>query len=671
MIGILTEKLSAARNFEKALGGMSGVYEGQAYRIATARGHLYRLAEPHHQVAESLSNRYKSWELSNLPWNEKDFDWRYEQAEDSKDVLERIQSVLSGCDEICIATDDDPTGEGELLAWEIFSQLGLSPEKWTRMYFVDETVKELQEAFMKRRPIESMEADPDYRKAFYRSRWDYLSMQFTRIATKCGDGSSVLRQGRLKSAMIMLVGDALKAYSAYKKVPFYQNRFRDENGVIYTNSEEPTFPVKTLVPKIYHSSEVVKDSTEKKTTVPPKLLDLASLSAILVTKGYKAQEIMDTYQLLYQDHYVSYPRTEDHYISPEQFHELLPLIDQIASVVGVDSNLLTHRQPRTTHVKVGGSHGANRPGQSVPTSLQELSGKYNDCAAAIYKLLASNYLATLAEDYEYEQEKGHIRDWPAFRGTANIPVRMGWKSVFNDIKEKDEDPETENHENTRGIGTMGEPFVYEGYPKKPPYPTMRWLMKNLEKHDVGTGATRTATYAEVTSEARKYPLMKDSKGKISLTQYGEMSYQLLPGTNIGSLEVTERLMEEMREIAASKKDPEICLQSIQKMVLQDLDIMKKNGETMRKAMNIESTEYYYGIWNKKEIRFKREWSGHHFTDEECERLCQGQSITVQARSLRTNKEFQASGKLAEQKYKGIPFIGFQADFEKYGNKNRK
>ena len=116
----------------------------------------------------------------------------------------------------------------------------------------------------------------------------------------------------------------MKAYSAYKKVPFYQNRFRDENGVIYTNSEEPTFPVKTLVPKIYHSSEVVKDSTEKKTTVPPKLLDLASLSAILVTKGYKAQEIMDTYQLLYQDHYVSYPRTEDHYISPEQFDELMP-----------------------------------------------------------------------------------------------------------------------------------------------------------------------------------------------------------------------------------------------------------------------------------------------------------------------------------------------------------
>ena len=103
------------------------------------------------------------------------------------------------------------------------------------------------------------------------------------------------------------------------------------------------------------------------------------------------------------------------------------------------------------------------------------------------------------------------------------------------------------------------------------------------------------------------------------------------------------------------------------MVLQDMETMKKNGETMRKALNIKPAEYYFGIWNKREIRFKREWSGHHFTDEECERLCQGQSITVQARSLRTNKEFQAIGKLTEQTYKGISFIGFQADFEKSGD----
>ena len=46
MLGILTEKPSAARNFAKALGGMNGVFEGEEYRIVTARGHLYEFADP-------------------------------------------------------------------------------------------------------------------------------------------------------------------------------------------------------------------------------------------------------------------------------------------------------------------------------------------------------------------------------------------------------------------------------------------------------------------------------------------------------------------------------------------------------------------------------------------------------------------------------------------------
>ena len=36
---------------------------------------------------------------------------------------------------------------------------------------------------------------------------------------------------------------------------------------------------------------------------------------------------------------------------------------------------------------------------------------------------------------------------------------------------------------------------------------MKWLMKQLEKRDVGTGATRTSTYSEVTSTSTRHPLL--------------------------------------------------------------------------------------------------------------------------------------------------------------------
>lgn len=657
MLGILCEKPSQGRNFAKALGGASGTYNGEPYIIVAARGHLYELDDPEKQVSSALSADYKTWDISKLPWDEHDFQWKYKKKKDAEDTLKNIKANLSKCDEICIATDVDPTGEGELLAWEILDELNLSPKKWSRMYFVDESAKEVTKAFKSRKQLQSMQSDPDYIKAFFRARWDFLSMQFTRIATKCGDGKSVLRQGRLKSHMIILVGDALKAVSEYKKIPYYQNRFKDENGVVYTNPDEKNYPKKEDVPQVYKQSAVVLDGKEIKHTAPPKMLDLATLSARLVPKGYKAKTIQSVYQKMYEAQVVSYPRTEDKVISPEQFDELLPLVDSIAKVVGVDASLLTHRTPRSTHVKAGGAHGANRPGTNVPKSMNDLL-VYGDCAPDIYELLARNYLATLAEDYEYESQKGHVKDYPDFKGSVAIPKKQGWKAIYNSGDDIDDD------DNAVGIGTVASPFVHEGFPPKPPTPTMKWLMAQLEKRDVGTGATRTSTYAEVTSDTTKFPLMKDTKGKITLTQYGEMSYYLLPNTNIGSLDITERLMADMRDIAAGKKDPEECLHDIQRMVREDIITMKKNGEIMRKELNVMSgntdVERYEGTWNGQSVKFKKEWSGHKFTDEECEKLCNGEEIEIEAVSSKTGKSFKCKGKLEEQEYNGRTYVGFKS-----------
>ena len=659
MIGILCEKPSAARNFAKALGGASGTYNGEDYVIVAARGHLYEFAPPEKQVAKALVDQYRSWELSNLPWNENDFSWKREKKQDADSALGPIQTQLSKCDEITIATDVDPTGEGELLAWEILDELGLHPRKWSRMYFTDEAPKSIQQAFTGRKPLTSMLTDMDYVKADYRSKFDFMTMQFTRIATKNGDGRSVLRQGRLKSAMVLIVGDQLKAVAGYQKIPFYQNRFRDENGVMYTNPEEPQFPDRTQVPQDYHASSVTVDSKAMKTTAPPKLLDLAALSARLSSKGFKAKQVLDVYQKMYESQVVSYPRTEDKVITPEQFNELLPKIDQIASVVGVDPSILTHRQPRSTHVKTGGAHGANRPGPNVPGSLADLDQYDNGIGLAreIYTILACNYLATLAEDYEYEAQKGHVTDYPAFVGSANVPKKMGWRAVFSD------DTAEEDADNgSAGLGTNAEPFIYEGFPPKPTAPTMKWLMSQLEKHDVGTGATRTSIYAEVTNEKSSYPLLIERKGKLSMAPCGDMSYKLLPGTHIGDLKMTEQLQADMRDIAAGKVRPEDCLARIQQMVRDDIRIMMANGVTMREELGIKMVsmdDYATGEWNGKQVKFKKTWGGHDFSDDEIAKLLAGGEITIMGAQGR-NGTYNVRGKLEEQTYKGKKFVGFNA-----------
>ena len=477
-VGILTEKPSAARNFATALGGMSGTFAGTEYVIVHARGHLLELKDPSAMVPAPLTDKYKSWELEHLPWNADDFRWEREIRRrvsggklvidpDAKSLLHELKTTLSGCESICNAADLDPTGEGSLLGWEIVEYLGLENKKLERMEFLDETPASLRKAFTARRSVTAIAAEGDYRKADFRSKWDMLSMQFTRVATKTTGASTVLRNGRLKSAMVVIVGDGLDAHHGYVKKAFYENRFRDENGVTYTDPEVDQFENENDVPGGLQSSPVAHDGTTRKKTGPPRLMDLAGLSSLLAKKGFGAKNVLDTYQKMYEAQVVSYPRTEDKFISIEQFNELLPSVDAIAGVVGVDPAALSHRGPRTSHIKAGGAHGANRPGPNVPPSLAAVEKAYGELGKEIYELLAKNYLTMLAPDYEYDQHRGHVEKYPSFVGTLNVPAVLGWKGVF--VVDEEDQQTGDQPEGVTALGSVADPFVHEGFPPRPPH----------------------------------------------------------------------------------------------------------------------------------------------------------------------------------------------------------
>lgn len=667
VVGILTEKPSAARNLAAALGGMSGRFNGEEFVITHARGHLYEFVDPHRMVAAEAVERYQKWDLANLPWEPRDFSWQLESIKDAESVAREVKQTLERCDELVIATDVDPTGEGGMIAVNAFRELRLRPASWSRMYFTDEAANSLQQAFTARRRIPSLEDFDEYCKAVYRSKFDFLSMQWTRCATVLARATGrdvVLRQGRLKSAMVTLVGDQLRLHLEYVKRPFFQNRFRDENGVLYANVDEPRFDEKAQVPQQYSASPVVADSSTTKRTAPPKLLDLASLSALLVNKGVKAKTVLETYQRMYEARVVSYPRTEDKTITPEQFNELAPLVDQIAQLVDLDPSLLTHRQARSSHVKAEGAHGANRPGPVVPATLDEVEQRFGAPGRLIYETLAKNFLAMIAEDYIYEQQKGHLRDYPEFTGIANVPRSAGWKAVFDpDAGEEqpDKDPADERAESDtlKGLGTAAEPFIFEGANKRAEHPSMRWLMKQLEKRDVGTGATRTSTYSEVTSTSTKHPLLIEKGRKLTLAPAGVVSWRLLPGTRIGDLTLTERVYADMRDIASGSATAEERLAVVADWVRQDIATMTRNAAALGRKEGVPSTarEKVTGTWQDREVTFSREWGGHRFTDVQVRRLLAGEEIEFQARS-QDGKVYDVYGSLGDQEHKGRAYVGF-------------
>ena len=571
-----------------------------------------------------------------------------------------IKSKCETADEIIIATDNDPSGEGTLLACEILLTFysKIANKKITRMFFEDESEKEIQKAFESRVLIPNLREDLDFLKADYRSKWDYLSIQFSRMATCLGDGYSVLRNGRLKSFMIKSVGDGLEELKNYKKVIKYKKGFLSDTGVWFLNKNDTLYDIKEDVDlSNLKESKVIIDKVEEKETIPPKLLDLAKLSAILESKGFNSKEVLYTYQNMYENHIVSYPRTEDDKITLEQFNELLPYINQLASLVGVDSNKLVVRTPRKTHIATGISHGANRPATNIPNNLDDLS-KYGKSAIEIYKLLTFSYLRMFADNYKYEKITAHVDNYEEYIGSINKAKSMGWKSILND---SDEEIDSKN------IGEVAIPKIYEEINKKPPIPTMKWLMKKLEKYNVGTGATRTSTYADLVNANIKCPQMEANKGKLTLTDYGMMNYILLKDTYIGSSDLTEQLQKEMKEIGEGKAvNINMLLNKMEEYVMHDLKIMQNNSfnipENIKHSkdfVKFSPKEKYSGLWKKNNqlISFNREWGGHYFTDEECERLLNCEILEVK---LNGNfGEYTKSGKLEKTTYKGNTFIGFK------------
>lgn len=70
-------------------------------------------------------------------------------------------------------------------------------------------------------------------------------------------------------------------------------------------------------------------------------------------------------------------------------------------------------------------------------------------------------------------------------------------------------------------------------------------------------------------------------------------------------------------------------------------------------------EKYTGVYmpTAECVTFTREWSGHVFTDKECEALLKGETITFDA-FTKSNLPYRACGSLQRQVFSGCVYWGF-------------
>ena len=645
MIGILCEKKSAADNYATALGGYSGVFEGQQYVICHAAGHIYEFVEPADMVDKGLTDKYYKWSLDNLPWKHSDLQFKRKVSSGKANLRDNIKTTFAKCDEIAIATDVDPTGEGGLLGGEIIMGCNLTTKKITRVKHLSETPKDICNAFRAREVIDIYNWD-EYLKAYFRARLDFETQQWTRIVTVIT--GILLRQGRLKTAILLLIGSQQIAYDSYVKKITYQARFVDDKGNVFINKEEPTFENKNDVDlSKLRASKVKITGTIPKAKAPDALIDTGTLTALLDRQGVDGALVLSTYQKMYDNNYVSYPRTADKFVSFEQFKELLPYIDTFADLVGVDKSLLTVRTPRPTHVKDGGAHGANRPGKRIPKSLSEIEMQFGKCGLAIYKLLCYNYLAMHAPDYLYNAVSAIVADFEKFKCTINQCTDLGFKKIFTT-----DDEEIQNKE----FGTDALPVVGEIVSPRPAAPTVSWLLSDkgmLAKLGIGTSATRTQTVIEMQKGDAKKPASIAKKGnKFVLTEAGELSYKAMQGTWLGDLNISKELFDKMELVGKGELNPEIILDELALHVQSDMQIILNN---LGGQIVVNNNSCRHLTFNGLEGDVYTKKHDHQFSDEEIDRMLKGEKIPVA-------KVTTSSGKVLSN-------VVFYLGLDTYNNKN--
>ena len=663
---IITEKPSAAKAFSKALGGMSGTFEGDQYTIVNLYGHIIGNPVPDEtalpQYAQTVG---KFAHLDGIPWQYTWFDFNKKvpsksMADTAHRVMSNIQGFLQNGYIPVIASDIDPSGEGDLLEREVLIALNYKGKTY-REYHVDETPKGIKKALSNLKVV--TEDDPTFRMAFTRSNMDYLTQQLTRVATMTIQNNGYklpapVPVGRLKSVILTVIGDQLNAIKNYKPSSVFESRYKLDNLVL-SAKDMPTYKTKDE----WQADGLPLEATVREVkqvrgeTIPPKAMTLSQLAGEMSSRGMKSKAFLATYQKMYEAGYMSYPRTEDDFVSPDQFAEMLPLVDTILGVIGLPTAPFSHRAPRSTHVKTGGSHGALRPGLTVPKSLEQLDELFGAHAGEIYKVASERFMMMFLENTEWVRHFYETVDTPKpFTGAIKIITKQG----VTDPDEKDDDVATALPDTSKKA-TL---FPYEIKTHKPHAVTPKWLTKQLEKAKVGTGATQVNTLSQMSGSTEAFPI-KETK-TLDLTTMGWIGYKVAKGTKIGSVEGTRYLTDLIQGVKNGKSEDE-AYREFTDVIVDDVNAIKGMSFDLESLHLPKATPKVIakGVWNGREVQFNRTFMGHEYTDAEVQTLLSGGEIQFEATG-KDGKKVKIKGVLAEQVYKGRKYVGLKGEFMRDG-----
>lgn len=344
MILIIAEKPSLARNIVSAIGNMKrndGYYSNDEYYVSWAFGHLFTLADIE-DYEENVTD-YK-WKMDNLPCFPEKF--KFNLKKDAKKEIDAgilkqfniISNLINAENVTEIVNAGDADREGEVIVRLVIENAIKTEKKLTRLWLPDQTSETII-AGLKELKLES-EYDNLANEGFARTYIDWLyGVNLTRYATlKTG---TLLRVGRVIIPIVKAIYDRDMAIRNFTPEIYYGiwSNEKTNGETIELNSKEK-FSKEDKVQSLnlcekYNKSEAIVTNKKVKKDIlnPPKLYSLTKLQNYL-GKKYKMpmDKSLDIVQKLYENGYLTYPRTNSEYLAVAEKDKIKKILSNISNI---------------------------------------------------------------------------------------------------------------------------------------------------------------------------------------------------------------------------------------------------------------------------------------------------------------------------------------------------
>lgn len=604
MIVILTEKPSVARDIAGHLGVKQrhdGYFEGNGYQVTWAFGHLISLKEP-----EDYDPLLKKWSLNTLPFLPEKFELKVVDDKGVKKQFSIIKKLFKAADEIICATDAGR--EGELIFRYILSMSQSIQKPWKRLWLSSLTEDALQAAFQNLKPGSAY--DHLYAAAKCRNESDWIvGLNATRNYTvRYGKGNTLWSVGRVQTPVLTIIVNRDDEIRHFKSEPFWElfTKYREVNFKFKGDRFKTKVEAQSLLNKIKEAPFTIdKVSAKKENEHPPLLFDLTELQREMNRKlGLTAADTLQIAQTLYEQKYITYPRTDSRYLTQDMKPQVTKILSQLRQSRGKEIEALDLSQlPFSNRIvndkKVADHHAIIPTGKLSQALPLQSQGVYD---AIVTRLIAVFYPSCLKEITTIEGNANQI----AFQAKGIRILTPGWTVLYpkksEEKKEQDEVQELPLFE--KGEKGPHAPFITEGKTKPPPHYNENALLgametagklvedenlkEALKEKGIGTPATRASIIETLIK--RKYI---ERKGKLLIaTNLGRYLIALIQDPNLKSPELTGEWESKLKEIEKGKFSAADFMKQIgqfAKHLIHDSDIFKVNFDIYGDCPKCKST----------------------------------------------------------------------------------